>query len=76
MKMAYAPTAVTPTGLRSLRQTWAEWQREVVAILQRDFREILDHISVEDIDWPAWLNLYLEGRTPSAAVARALERDL
>jgi hypothetical protein len=57
-------------------QTWVEWQRDVVAVLQRDFREALHHISLEDVDWPAWLRFYLEGRSASAAVDRALERDL
>lgn len=38
--------------------------------------EVLDEISFDDIDWSAWLRFYLEGRTPSAAVDRALERDL
>lgn len=74
MKANHASTAVMPSALRSLTQTWAEWQRDVVAILQRDFREALDHISLEDVDWPAWLGFYLEGRTASAAVDRALER--
>jgi len=60
----------------SLAQTWAEWQHDVLAILQREFREALDQISLEDVDWPAWLRFYLEGRTASAAVDRALERDL
>lgn len=75
MKTTYALAAM-PSGLRSLTQTWAELQRDVVAILQRDFREALDHISLEDVDWPAWVRFYLEGRSASAAVDRALERDL
>jgi hypothetical protein len=75
MKASYA-LAVKPSGLLSLTQTWAEWQRDVVAILRRDLREALDGISLEDVDWPAWLRFYLEGRSPSAAVDRALERDL
>ena len=75
MKTTYALAAM-PSGLRSLTQTCAELQRDVVAILQRDFREALDHISLEDVDWPAWVRFYLEGRSASAAVDRALERDL
>lgn len=59
-----------------MAQSWAEWQRDVVAILRRDFAEALDQISLEDVDWAAWLRFYLEGRTASAAVERALERDL
>ena len=75
MKTSHAPAAM-PSALHSLTQTWAEWQRDVVAILRRDFREALDHICLKDVDWPAWLRFYLEGRSPSAAVDRALERDL
>lgn len=69
-------TTATPSGGRSLAQTWTEWQRDVVAILQRDFQEALQQISLEDVDWAAWARFYFEGRTPSAAVDRALERDL
>ncbi len=65
-----------PSSLRCAAQSWTEWQRDVVAILRRDFREALDQISLDDVDWAAWLRLYLEGRTASAAVDRALERDL
>lgn len=57
-------------------QTWLEWQRDVVAILRRDFSEALHQVSIEEIDWPAWRRFYLEGRSPPAAVDRALERDL
>jgi hypothetical protein len=69
-------TAAMASRFRSRAQTWAEWQREVLAILRRDLREALDQISLEDVDWPAWFHFYLEGRTASAAVDRALERDL
>lgn len=76
MKASYLQAAVTPADFRSGAQTWAEWQRGVVAILRHDFREALNQISLEDVDWGAWCRFYLEGRTPSAAVDRALERDL
>jgi len=34
--------------------TWEEWQREIVGLLQSDFGgEVLRHIGIEDIDWPA-----------------------
>lgn len=69
-------TAPLPSGLPAAAQAWSEWQRDVLDILRRDFREALDHLSLEDVDWPAWLRFYLEGRTASAAVDRALERDL
>ncbi len=76
MNTICSATAPTPPDLLSPTHSWTEWQRDVLAILRRDFREALDQISLEDVDWPAWLRFYLEGRTPSAAVDRALERDL
>jgi len=57
-------------------QPWAQWQAEVVATLGIELGEVLDPVSVDDVDWVAWYGLYLEGRTPRAAVNRALERDL
>lgn len=76
MKASHMHAATPVAGARPLTQTWAEWQRDVLTILRRDFREALDRISLDDVDWPAWLRFYLEGRTASAAVDRALERDL
>ena len=77
MNTTYVPAAASaPATFRSLSGSWAEWQRDVIAILRRDFREALDQITLEDVDWAAWLRFYLEGRTASAAVDRALERDL
>jgi hypothetical protein len=57
-------------------QSWASWQAEVVATLGAELEEILHHVSLEDIDWPAWRTFYVEGRSARAAVNRALERDL
>ena len=57
-------------------QPWAQWQAEVVATLGIELGEVLDPVSVDDVDWVAWYGLYLEGRTPRSAVNRALERDL
>lgn len=74
MKTGHARPATS--GLHSITQTWTEWQRDVVAILRRDFAEALDHISLEDVDWPAWFRFYLEGRSAGGAVDRALERNL
>jgi hypothetical protein len=55
---------------------WAQWQNEVVAVLRRHLADTLHHVSVDDVDWAAWETFYLEGRSPRAAVDRALERDL
>ena len=57
-------------------QSWVQWQNEVVAMLGAELEEALHHVSSDDIDWTAWRNFYLEGRSPRAAVDRALERDL
>jgi len=57
-------------------QPWAQWQAEVVATLGVELGEVLDPVSVDDVDWVAWYGLYLEDRTPRSAVNRALERDL
>ena len=56
-------------------QPWAQWQSEVVALLKRDFVEALV-VSLDDIDWPSWRPFYEQGRSPRAAIERALERDL
>jgi hypothetical protein len=57
-------------------QTWEQWQSEIVTLLQKDFGgEVLQHICLEDIDWPSWHGFYLQGKSPRAAIERALERD-
>jgi hypothetical protein len=59
-----------------MMQTWVQWQAEVVKALSAELEELLQQVSMDDIDWPAWHPFYLEGRSPRAAVNRALERDL
>jgi hypothetical protein len=57
--------------------TWEQWQSAIVTLLQQDFAgEALRHLSLEDIDWPSWHGFYLQGKSPRAAIERALERDL
>jgi hypothetical protein len=53
-----------------------QWRLAVVAVLRADFMGVLQKIDLDDVDWDAWRNFYNEGRTPRAAVDRALERDL
>jgi hypothetical protein len=67
----YEDAAVTRDG-----PAWEQWQAEVVSLLRGYFAEALNDISLDDVDWLAWRTLYVEGRSPEAAVARALERDL
>jgi hypothetical protein len=58
-------------------QTWEQWQSEIVTLLQKEFGgEALQHISLDDVDWPSWHTFYLQGKSPHAAIERALERDL
>jgi hypothetical protein len=55
--------------------SWADWRSQVVAVIRKDFHDLLDDIDDEDIDWDAWRPLYEEGRSPKAAVDRAFVRD-
>jgi hypothetical protein len=58
-------------------ERWEKWQSDIVALLQSDFGgEVLRDISLEDIDWPSWHDFYVQGKSPRAAIERALERDL
>jgi hypothetical protein len=62
---------------RSGMLTWEQWQSEIVALLQKDFGgEAFQHICLDDIDWPSWHGFYLQGKSPRAAIERALERDV
>ncbi len=56
-------------------QSWTQWQADVVATLCRELRDCLHHVALDDVDWVSWRSFYLEGRSPRAAVDRALERD-
>jgi len=58
------------------RLTWTQWQNDVVALLEKDFVETLQQISMDDIDWPSWHDYFVQGKSPRAAIDRALERDL
>jgi hypothetical protein len=60
----------------AMTQSWQQWQHDVVRLLRTDFHEVLQEIGIDDIDWPSWRIFFIEGRTPRAAVDRALERDL
>lgn len=58
-----------------LASAWQEWQDAVVGVLRAEYRDIVQNIQFDDVDWNAWRPLYDEGRSPHAAVARALTRD-
>jgi hypothetical protein len=63
--------AADPTAPR-----WLQWQTDVVALLRDYLHAELATIGVEDIDWPSWHPFFIQGRSPRAAIDRALERDL
>lgn len=56
------------------RRDWAHWQDSVIAVIRRDFHDVLPNLAQEDIDWDAWRPLFDEGRTPEEAVSSALTR--
>jgi hypothetical protein len=60
----------------AILQSWTQWQLDVLAVLRADFRDVLIRVELEDVDWATWRELYVQGRSPRAAVNRALERDL
>lgn len=47
-----------------------------MTVLRTELADSLRHIGWDDVDWIAWRCFYEAGRTPRAAVDRALERDL
>ena len=55
--------------------TWRQWQEAVLVQLRADFAELLQQIGLDDVDWESWRAFYNDGRTPRAAINRALERD-
>jgi len=52
-----------------------QWQQSVIRLLRAEFTEVLHHIGFDEVDWVSWRAFYDEGRTPKAAIDRALERD-
>jgi hypothetical protein len=56
-------------------QTWALWQRTVLALLQADVSGVLATIRLDEVDWDAWRTFYAEGLSPRSAIDRALARD-
>ena len=63
------------TSSEQRQQPWLQWQHSVIRLLRAEFNEALHHIGFDEVDWAAWRAFYDEGRTPKAAIDRALERD-
>jgi len=59
----------------SWSEPWLDWRRQVVALIRLNFREVLQDVSEDDIDWDAWRPLYEAGRSPKAAVDSAFLRE-
>jgi hypothetical protein len=62
--------------MKAPAMTWRQWQLAVLQLLRTDLTEVIQWIGFDDVDWPSWQGFYNEGRTPRAAINRALERDL
>ena len=53
---------------------WIAWQCGVIAELRSELYAHLGDIDDRDVDWDAWLPLFLEGCSPRAAVDKAFVR--
>ena len=42
------------SGIDSTSGSWKQWQEAVVELLRADFNEVLQHIGLDEVDWPAW----------------------
>ena len=54
--------------------SWPTWQEQVLGKIRRDYADILQHLTLDDIDWPTWRDLYDQGRSASDAVDYAFVR--
>ena len=75
--MALAGMSWTQSSRKEYRDvlTWTQWQEAVLTRLRTEYSELLEPIGLEDVDWESWRPFYDDGRTPQAAIDRALERD-
>ena len=55
--------------------SWMMWQQQVLDKIRRDYADILEHLTLDDIDWPSWRDFYDQGRSPSDAVDHAFVRS-
>lgn len=53
---------------------WIDWQCGVVDEIRTAYRDYLGSIDSDDVDWEAWLPLFLEGCSPRRAVDKAFVR--
>jgi hypothetical protein len=57
------------------QMSWTLWQEQVLNKIRRDYADILAHLTLDDIDWPSWRDLYDQGRSASDAVDYAFVRS-
>ncbi len=57
------------------QMSWQQWQQQVLSKIRRDYADILQHLTLDDIDWSAWRSLYDDGRSASEAVDCAFVRN-
>lgn len=54
---------------------WLQWQQQVLNKIRRDYADILQQLTLDEIDWAAWRDLYDQGRSASDAVDHAFVRE-
>ena len=59
---------------KALADPWTDWQQQVVAIIRKDFHDVLDEVGEDDIDWESWRPFYEQGCTAETAVDKAFLR--
>ena len=59
---------------KALADPWTDWQQQVVALIRKDFHDVLNEVGEDDIAWEAWRPFYEQGCTPEVAVDRAFLR--
>lgn len=55
--------------------TWSQWQQQVLSKIRRDYADILQQLTLDDVDWAAWRSLYDQGRSAADAVDYAFVRN-
>jgi hypothetical protein len=59
---------------KALADPWTDWQQQVVAVIRKDFHDVLEEVGEDDIDWEAWRPLYEQGCSADIAVDKAFVR--
>ncbi len=54
---------------------WSQWQQQVLGKIQRDYADILQHLTLDEVDWATWRELYEQGRSATDAVDYAFVRE-